>query len=80
VVSEVLAPLQIVEHFVEKASGGRRLLKRKELIERWVEAYTERLKPKLFLGRYGGERGDWWEEARPEAEGCCWGARSPRRS
>jgi hypothetical protein len=72
-VGEVLTDLKRAGCMVEKGDGARRLLKRKELIERWVEAYAERLRPKLRLGRYSGERADWWEEARPEAEGGCWG-------
>lgn len=72
-VGEVLDDLKRAGYMVEKGGGARRLLKRKELIERWVEAYAERLRPKLRLGRYNGARADWWEEARPEAEGGCWG-------
>lgn len=72
-VGEVLDDLKRAGHLVEKGDSGRRLLKRKELIGRWVEAYAGRLRPKLRLGRFSGERADWWEEAHPEAEGGCWG-------
>jgi hypothetical protein len=72
-IGEVLDDLKKAGYLFEKGDGGRRLLKRKGLIERWVEAYAERLRPKLRLGRYSGERADWWEEARPETEGGCWG-------
>jgi hypothetical protein len=72
-VGEMLDDLKRAGYLVEKGNGGRRLLKRKDLIGRWVEAYASRLRPKLLLGRYGGEKADWWKEARPESEGGCWG-------
>ena len=72
-VGEVLDDLKRGGHLVGTGEGGRVLLKREALIRRWVEAYAERLRPKLRLGRYSGRRADWWEEARPESEGGCWG-------
>lgn len=72
-VGEVLDDLKRGGHLVETGEGERVLLKREALIRRWVEAYAERLRPKLRLGRYSGGRTDWWEGARPETEGGCWG-------
>lgn len=72
-VGEVIDNLKRAGYLVEKNEGGRGLLKRKDLIGRWVEAYPERLRPKLYMGRYSDEKADWWKNARPESEGGCWG-------
>lgn len=72
-VGEVIDNLKRAGYLVEKNEGGRVLLKRRDLIGRWVEAYAERLRPKLYMGRYSDEKADWWKNARPESEGGCWG-------
>jgi hypothetical protein len=42
--------------------GGKRLLRNYEkLLQRWVEAYPEKLKPKIVIGNYLAENPDWWE-------------------
>lgn len=38
--------------FGQGRRAGRVLVKRRELLERWTEAYGERLRPKLQIGRY----------------------------
>jgi hypothetical protein len=43
--------------------GGRHLAERKRLLERWVQAYAERLRPNLLIGRYRPAQGDWWKTA-----------------
>lgn len=72
-VGQVLDDLKRAGHLIETEAGGRRLLKTEELVRRWVEAYAERLRPKLLLSRYSSDRPDWWKEARPEEGGACWG-------
>jgi hypothetical protein len=36
-----------------------RLIGKERLLERWITAYAEQLRPKLVLGRYRGTKG-WW--------------------
>lgn len=38
--------------FGQGRGASRTLVKRRELLERWTEAYGERLRPKLQIGRY----------------------------
>ena len=40
---------------------GYRLIKKDNLLQRWVTGYPEQLRPKLILGRYRGKDG-WWQE------------------
>jgi hypothetical protein len=72
-VAQVLDDMKKAGHLLETGTGARRLLKREELVRRWVEAYAERLRPKLLLGRYSNNKPDWWKEARPGRDGACWG-------
>lgn len=50
--------------FIRKAdwNGGRKLVNHKELINRWVEAWPLKLKPKLQLGEFQTEDFYWWKE------------------
>jgi hypothetical protein len=54
----------IRQGFVITLEGGvRHLAERKRLLERWVQAYAERLRPNLLIGRYRPAQGDWWKTA-----------------
>lgn len=52
--------------FLAETGAGRkkdvRLVHKAKLLERWIPAYTEQLRPKLFLGRFRGAD-QWWENA-----------------
>lgn len=62
--------------FLLETGTGRnkkvRLLNKEKLLERWVTAYAEQLRPKLFLGRYQGVEG-WWHKAQLNPEQALWG-------
>lgn len=47
----------------------RRLVRMRQLLGRWIEAYHERLKPKLWLGSYEAPTTHWWQtlDLRPYA-------------
>ncbi len=51
----------------------RRLIRKKELLDMWVEAYPEKLKPKLFLGRYQTRNKNWWRNAEIRNYAAMWG-------
>ena len=44
---------------------GRKLIRKKELLQRWVNLYAELLKPKLLIGRYTTQNIDWWKQLKP---------------
>lgn len=49
--------------FIRKTDWGnkRKLVNHEKLLERWVEAWPEKLKPKLHLGEFVTEEPFWWE-------------------
>ena len=47
-------------YLVEYDKKHRRLKNKKQLLNKWVNAYLERLRPKLFLGTFTAENDYWW--------------------
>jgi hypothetical protein len=51
----------------------RCLVNRKQLFEKWVAAYVDRLRPKLVVKRYRSKGGSWWNGVPSLGEGNYWG-------
>lgn len=51
----------------------RRLVRVRQLLGRWIEAYHERLKPKLWLGRYEAPTNTWWQTVDLGPYAAVWG-------
>lgn len=71
----VMKDLQVLGVLFETGSGRNRqlrLLQKEQLLERWVTAYAEQLRPKLVLGRYQGAEG-WWQQAVLNPDEALWG-------
>ncbi len=64
-VAWVIKDLKKLGYLVDMGKKGRKLIKKKELLQRWVNLYAELLKPKLFIGRYTTEYIDWWKQVKP---------------
>lgn len=62
-VGRVITDLQELGYLVDMGKRGRRLVNRKELLDRWVTTYPERLRPKLLVGRFSTTQKDWWKDA-----------------
>ena len=45
---------------VEYGKSNRQLKNKKELLDKWVDAYLEKLRPKLFLGTFTTDNDYWW--------------------
>jgi hypothetical protein len=62
--------------FLLEVGKGRgqeiRLINKEQLLERWITAYAEQLRPKLLLGRYRAT-GGWWKEAKLNPDHANWG-------
>lgn len=54
-------------YVVEAGTGTRMLVERRRLLERWVVAYGERLRPGLVVGQYQPPTTGWWKDAVLEA-------------
>ena len=52
---------------------GRRLVRRKELLERWTTGYTERLRTRGLVGRYTTDDRGIWRTVDLHPMAACWG-------
>ncbi len=57
---------------IDMGKRGHKLTHKKDLLDRWVTAYPEQLKPKQLLGHYKGEY-EWWQQKRLEPLKAQWG-------
>jgi hypothetical protein len=51
----------------------RELIEHRRLLDRWVETYPERLRPKLFFGDFYTDKPDWWKNFDIQAFHGYWG-------
>lgn len=58
---------------VGRGRRARRLLDKKELLDRWVTAYPEKLRPKQLIGKYRARDRNWWRNARLKEVQAYWG-------
>jgi len=49
-------------YLVEVGPKNRRLRRKQRLLEKWVEAYLEKLRPKLAIGTFSAENPLWWKK------------------
>ncbi len=60
-VAWAIKDLKKLGYLIDMGKKGRRLIKKKELLQRWVNLYAELLRPKLLIGRYTTDNTDWWK-------------------
>jgi len=73
----VVRDLKELGYLVDMGHRGRRLAHKSELLDRWVTAYPEQLRPKLLIGRFRATNPNWQEENRDlSLLGACWGGES----
>lgn len=73
-VGKVLKGLVDAGFLTEKGRAKeRRLVNKIRLFDRWVEAYPEKLKPKLIVGEFYAEDPNWWKHIDIEECGAYWG-------
>jgi hypothetical protein len=72
-VSQTLDALKQAGYLMDQGVKGRLWQKKPELIRRWSEAYTERLRPKLILGRFQTDETEWWKTVSLRGMKACWG-------
>ena len=69
----VLNDLREAGYLVDMGVRGRRLVGKKKLVDRWTIAYPERLRPKLWIGRYQTAQPQWWGNANSHHLQAYWG-------
>lgn len=71
----VMRELRELGYLAETGTGRKRnvwLLNKGRLLERWIPAYVEQLRPRLLIGRFRGTDG-WWESADLDQTDGLWG-------
>lgn len=62
------------EHgFLVDIDGERRWIDRQRAIQAWTTNFALRLRERLHVRRFAAKEDTWWETAKPEAFGGCWG-------
>ncbi len=62
-------------YLVENSKGGFELQNHVKLLEIWVRAYAERLRPKLLIGKYQPVNPKWWQTAKLDSKTFLWGGK-----
>jgi hypothetical protein len=70
----VLADLKKLGHVIEVQKRRRKLVQKQRLLERWVTAYPNQLRPKLTVGKYAAPDPTWWEHTQIKDFRAYWGA------
>ncbi len=69
----VMRDLKQMGYLIDMGKRGRRLVRKKNLLDRWVATYPEQLRPKNKLGNYMTTDEDWWKDMKPTKFGAYWG-------
>ncbi|MFH1703146.1 MAG: type IV toxin-antitoxin system AbiEi family antitoxin [Nitrospirota bacterium] len=68
----IMKELKDMGFLLDMGKRGQRLTQKENLLQRWVTAYPEQLRPKQIIGRYRGEYG-WWEQKKLDPLKAQWG-------
>jgi len=69
----VLTDLKEHGYLYENKNKERRLIRKKELLDKWVAAYPEKLRPNLRLGCYQAVNHEWWKDVEIAKHNALWG-------
>lgn len=70
----VMRDLKELGYLIDMGPRGRRLTRKAELLDRWVTAYPDQLRPKLMIGRFSATTPNRQAESgKLELLGACWG-------
>lgn len=57
----VMYDLKRMNHLVDRGEHGRKLVNTRALLDAWVTAYGQQLRPKLYVGRFQARDPNWWQ-------------------
>jgi len=69
----VMYDLRRMEYLVDIPPRNRRLVRKDNLLDKWVTAYPEQLRPKKMIGRYRADNPHWWENKELKYINVFWG-------
>lgn len=73
-VGSVIAALKAAGYLRDTGTTqGRHLTRCRKLLERWVEAWPEKLKPKQFMGEFIADDSRWWDKFQLGKYEAYWG-------
>lgn len=73
-VGRVLTELNEAGFLIERDKGkARALTNKRKLLERWVDAFPEKLQPKLFVAEFEHDDIQWWKNLDLNKYGAWWG-------
>jgi hypothetical protein len=72
-INRLIHALELAGYILKVKGRNRRLVRKADLLERWVVAYPQRLRPKLMIGRFAGPREPWWMDLDPVPYHAQWG-------
>ncbi len=72
-VNWVMYDLRRMGYLIDAVPRNRRLVRKDNLLNRWVVAYPEQLRPKKMIGRFRADNQYWWEGADLKEINALWG-------
>jgi len=72
-VDAVIQDLREKDYLIDIGRRKRQLVQKQKLLERWVQAYPEQLRPKLLLGQYQATDDNWWQAVDLNPFDAYWG-------
>lgn len=72
-VNWVMYDLRRMGYLIDAVPRNRRLVRKDNLLNRWVAAYPEQLRPKKMIGLFRADDPYWWEDADLKEINALWG-------
>lgn len=69
----VMYDLRRVGYLIDVGPRNRRLVQKDNLLNRWVAAYPEQLRPKKMIGHFRADNHDWWRHTDLKEINALWG-------
>lgn len=69
----IMYDLRRMGYLIDEVPKNRRLVRKDNLLNRWVAAYPEQLRPKKMIGRFRADNQYWWEGADLKEIDALWG-------
>lgn len=69
----VIYDLRRMGYLIDVGPRNRRLVRKDNLLNKWIAAYPEQLRPKKMIGRFKADNQYWWENADLKEIKALWG-------
>ncbi len=69
----VMYDLRRMKYLIDTGPRNRRLVLKDNLLDRWIAAYPDQLRPKKMIGRFKADNPYWWENTDLKEINALWG-------